>query len=166
MTPLWATTMVRRVRPFSESRIPRLRGLPTMSNSEDGHDRDRGKISPQDIAQFERRVSELDKKLGKVRAEKAAEAVSHGGSAVGGRGMSYGFRIGSEFVGAILVGAAIGYGLDLLLGTKPWLLLLFFLLGFAAGVLNVMRGYQQLQGDISRETGGNIGHSVPDNDDD
>lgn len=136
-----------------------------MSNSSNGQDRNGGKLSPQEIAQFERRVSELDKKLGKVRADKAAEAEAHGGSAVGGRGMSYGFKIGSEFVGAILVGAAIGYALDYLLGTKPWLLLLFFVLGFAAGVLNVMRGYQRLQSDITRETGGNIGKDLPDDDD-
>ncbi len=136
-----------------------------MSNSSKGQDRDEGKLSPQEIAQFERRVSELNKKLGKVRADRTSEAVAKGSSAVGGRGMSYGLKIGSEFVGAILVGAAIGYGLDYLLGTKPWLLLVFFLLGFAAGVLNVMRGYQRLQGDIKHETGGNIGKDLPDDDD-
>lgn len=139
-----------------------------MPNSTDGQDKGSGKLSPQDQAQFERRVSELNNKLGKVRAERAAEAEAdaRGGSALGSRGMSYGFKIGSEFVGAILVGAAIGYGLDHLLGTKPWLLLLFFVLGFAAGVLNVMRGYKQLDSDIKRETGGNIGRDLPDNDDD
>lgn len=157
--------MVRRVRPSQDGRIPRLEVLPGMSNSSNGQDRNEGKLSPQEIAQFGRRVSELDKKLGKVRAARTAEAKAQGGSAVGGRGMSYGFKIGSEFVGAILVGAAIGYGLDYLLGTKPWLLLLFFVLGFVAGVLNVMRGYQQLNADIKRETGGNIGHSVADDDD-
>lgn len=136
-----------------------------MSNSSNGQDLNGGKLSPQEIARFERRVSELDKRLGKVRAGKAAEASSNRGSAVGGRGMSYGFKIGSEFVGAILVGAAIGYGLDYLLGTKPWLLLAFFLLGFAAGVLNVMRGYRQLQDDITRQTGGKIGKDLPDDDD-
>ena len=82
-----------------------------------------------------------------------------------GRGMAYGMRMASELVGAVVVGAAIGYGLDWVLGTKPWLLLVFFVLGFAAGVLNVMRGYERLQADIRRETGGNIGHSVPDDDD-
>ncbi len=136
-----------------------------MSNSPNGQGGGTDKLSPQEKAQFERRVSELNQKLGKVRAEQAAEAKSHSGSALGGRGMSYGFKIGSEFVGAILVGAAIGYGLDYLLGTKPWLLLLFFVLGFAAGVLNVMRGYKRLETDIARETGGNIGKDLPDNDD-
>ena len=136
-----------------------------MSNSSDGQDRNEGKLSPQEIAQFERRVSELDKKLGKVRAERDAEAGDREGSAMRGRGMAAGMRMASEMVGAVLVGAAIGYGLDLFLGTKPWLLLIFFVLGFAAGVLNVMRGYQRLQTDITRETGGNIGKDLPDDDD-
>jgi len=136
-----------------------------MSNSSDGQDRNEGKLSPQEIAQFERRVSELDKKLGKVRAGRDAEAGDRQGSAMRGRGMAAGMRMASEMVGAVLVGAAIGYGLDLFLGTKPWLLLLFFVLGFAAGVLNVMRGYQRLQTDITRETGGNIGKDLPDDDD-
>ncbi len=157
--------MVRRVRPSQEGRIPRFRGLPNMSNSSDGQDRNEGELSPQEIAQFEHRVSELDKKLGKVRSDKAAEAGDREGSAMRGRGMAAGMRMASEMVGAVLVGAAIGYGLDVLLGSKPWLLLLFFVLGFAAGVLNVMRGYQRLQTDISRETGGNIGKDLPDDDD-
>ena len=38
-----------------------------------------------------------------------------------------------------MVGAGIGWGLDFWLGTTPWGLIVFVLLGFAAGVLNVMR---------------------------
>lgn len=137
-----------------------------MSNSDQGEGRARGELSPQEKAQFERRVSELDQKLGKVRAERAAEeAPGSAGAATRGRGMAMGFKMGSEMVGAILVGAAIGYGLDWVLGTKPWLFLVFFILGFAAGVLNVMRGYTRLETEINRETGGKIGHSVPDDDD-
>jgi len=54
-------------------------------------------------------------------------------------GMSRGLRLGSEFVAAILVGAGIGYLLDLWLKTSPWLMLVMVLVGFAAGVLNVVR---------------------------
>jgi ATP synthase protein I len=39
----------------------------------------------------------------------------------------------------VLVGAGLGWLLDRWLGTKPWGLIVFLLLGFAAGVLNVMR---------------------------
>jgi ATP synthase protein I len=43
-------------------------------------------------------------------------------------------------VAGVLVGAVIGWALDRLLGITPWGLIVFVLLGFAAGVLNVMRG--------------------------
>nr|WP_245215912.1 AtpZ/AtpI family protein [Pararoseomonas baculiformis] len=50
-----------------------------------------------------------------------------------------GFRAGVEVVSALVVGAALGFGLDRWLGTFPWLFLVFFLVGGAAGVLNVYR---------------------------
>ncbi len=49
------------------------------------------------------------------------------------------FRVSVELVSALAVGVAIGLGLDYMLGTKPWLLVAFIVLGFAAGVLNVYR---------------------------
>jgi ATP synthase protein I len=54
-------------------------------------------------------------------------------------GVARGLRIGTEFIAAILVGAGIGYLIDLGLGTSPWGLLIMFLVGFAAGILNVTR---------------------------
>ncbi len=56
-----------------------------------------------------------------------------------GNAMSLGLRAGSEFVSAIVVGAAIGWGADRLLHTNPAFLIVFFLLGGAAGVWNVIR---------------------------
>ena len=53
--------------------------------------------------------------------------------------MSMGLQAGSEFIAAILVGGAIGWGLDWLLHSKPAFTILFFLLGVAAGVWNVIR---------------------------
>ena len=53
--------------------------------------------------------------------------------------MGIGVRVGVELVSALAVGLAIGWGLDWLLGTRPWLLVLFVLLGGAAGVANVWR---------------------------
>jgi ATP synthase protein I len=54
-------------------------------------------------------------------------------------GMALGFRLSSELVAGVLVGGGIGWGLDRLLGISPWGLIVFLLLGFTAGVLNVMR---------------------------
>lgn len=53
--------------------------------------------------------------------------------------MSLGFRAGVEVVSALVVGVVIGLLLDRWLGTGPWLLMLFFVAGAAAGMLNVYR---------------------------
>ena len=58
--------------------------------------------------------------------------------------MSRGLRLGSEFIAAILVGAGIGYLLDLWLKTSPWIMLVMVLVGFAAGVLNVTRSASEM----------------------
>lgn len=59
-------------------------------------------------------------------------------------GVSRGFRLASEFVAAIVVGALIGIGLDGLFGTGPWMAVAFLLFGFAAGVLNVIRATREM----------------------
>jgi ATP synthase protein I len=56
-----------------------------------------------------------------------------------GRAMSVGLNVFSEFVGAVVVGALIGWQADVWLGTKPWLLVVFLGLGVAAGFWNVFR---------------------------
>lgn len=56
-----------------------------------------------------------------------------------GAGLSFAVRIGVELVAALIVGVGIGLLLDRWLGTGPWLFLLFFVLGAAAGFLNVYR---------------------------
>ena len=53
--------------------------------------------------------------------------------------MGIGVRVGVELVSALAVSVAIGWGLDRWLGTRPWFLALFVLLGGAAGVANVWR---------------------------
>ncbi|MCY6381724.1 AtpZ/AtpI family protein [Hoeflea prorocentri] len=49
------------------------------------------------------------------------------------------FQLSTEFVAAIFVGTLLGYLIDRFLGTTPWGMIIFLLLGFVAGVLNVMR---------------------------
>lgn len=54
-------------------------------------------------------------------------------------GLSYALRIGTELVAAIGIGLGIGYGLDSVLNTKPAFMIVFLMLGGAAGVLNVYK---------------------------
>ena len=53
--------------------------------------------------------------------------------------MARGFRLSSELIAGVVVGAGIGWGIDKLLSTSPWGLIVFVLLGFIAGVINVIR---------------------------
>ncbi|MFL5045726.1 MAG: AtpZ/AtpI family protein [Xanthobacteraceae bacterium] len=50
-----------------------------------------------------------------------------------------GMRLSAELVGGVVIGVILGWLADRWLGTSPWGLIVFLLLGFAAGVLNVMR---------------------------
>ncbi len=126
-----------------------------------------GSIPATERAEIKRRVDDLDRKLDQVRADDAAEAkirdVASKGS--GSRGMAQGLRMASELVAAVIIGGLIGYGLDYFLGTRPWLFLAFFFLGFAAGVMNVLRAYKRVQEDLTNATGGNIGKPLADDDD-
>ena len=123
------------------------------------------RISPEDEAAYRGRISELGGRLDKVKAEHDAAAQADLDAEMRGRGMTYGMRMAAELVAAVIVGGLIGYALDSWLGSKPWLFLLFFMLGFAAGVLNVVRSYERLQKEIAAKTGGRLGTSVPDDDD-
>jgi ATP synthase protein I len=56
-----------------------------------------------------------------------------------GSAMSLGLRAGSEFVSAVIIGLGIGWVLDRVLHTNPAFLIVFFLIGVAAGIWNVIR---------------------------
>ena len=53
--------------------------------------------------------------------------------------MGSAFKLGTELVAAVAVGTIIGFILDNWFDTKPWLIIIFFFLGAAAGMLNVIR---------------------------
>ncbi|RCS23423.1 ATP synthase subunit [Phyllobacterium salinisoli] len=54
-------------------------------------------------------------------------------------GVAQAMKLSSEFIAGILVGAALGWLIDHFAGTSPWGLVIFLLLGFVAGVLNILR---------------------------
>jgi ATP synthase protein I len=59
-------------------------------------------------------------------------------------GMAVGLRIAVEILAALAVGVGIGILLDRWLGTQPWMLILFFILGAGAAMVNVMRTAREL----------------------
>ncbi len=83
-------------------------------------------------------LDDLDDRLRKAQARRPG-AKSSSDEASRGSALSVAFRIGAELVSALIVGVGIGLLLDSWLDTKPWFFLLFFVLGAAAGILNVFR---------------------------
>jgi ATP synthase protein I len=96
------------------------------------------KNRPADEAALSARLRTLGSKLGTTPGRKA-EQNSEARPVADPSAMARGFRLSTELVAGVLVGAMLGWLLDRWLGISPWGLIVFLLLGFAAGVLNVMR---------------------------
>ena len=59
--------------------------------------------------------------------------------------MGNAFKLGTELVAAVAVGTIIGFILDSWFDTKPWLIIIFFFLGSAAGMMNIIRTAKKMQ---------------------
>ena len=86
-------------------------------------------------------LEDLDAKLSTLKTQRDEEAAKRKAKEEASKksGLGTAYKIGSELVAAMIVGVAIGYGLDHLFGTSPAMLIVFILFGFAAGILNVFR---------------------------
>lgn len=91
-----------------------------------------------DEAALSARLKRLGERLGK-QTSRPVDNSPGASSAADASAMARGFRLSTELVAGVLAGAALGWLLDRWLGISPWGLIVFLLLGFAAGVLNVMR---------------------------
>jgi len=118
--------------------------------------RAKGKTPPgsNSDADLARRRDSLSRSLAAEQRERASATAALRRSDT--RGYSLAVRLASEFVAVILVGAAIGWGLDKLAGTSPWGMIGLLLLGFVAGVLNIMRSAETMA----------TGQAMPDTDPD
>jgi ATP synthase protein I len=92
-----------------------------------------------DEAALSARLRSLGTKLGSVHPGGDVRDKPVARPAADPSAMARGFRLSTELVAGVLVGAMFGWLLDRWLGISPWGLIVFLLLGFAAGVLNVMR---------------------------
>jgi ATP synthase protein I len=109
---------------------------------DDGVNGSRDQSSP-DEAALSARLGSLDQRLSEIRDSRKIRTdqpdAGSGDGAARASAMARGFRLSSELVAGVVVGAMIGWGLDRLLSTSPWGLIVFLLLGFTAGVVNVVR---------------------------
>ena len=81
---------------------------------------------------------DLDQRLREAKRRRGGRTAEDDRDSRGG-GLAFAVRIGVDLVAALVVGVGIGVLLDRWLETSPWFLLLFFVLGAAAGMLNVYR---------------------------
>lgn len=86
---------------------------------------------------LERRRRQLDAEIA-ARRRSGSEG-ERGAKSGGTTGYGQAVKLSSEFIAGVAVGAGLGWAIDRWAGTSPWGLIVFLLLGFAAGVLNVMR---------------------------
>ena len=106
---------------------------------DDAREKGDGEELRADEAALSARFKRLGELLGRVHADRPSESNSDQRPAADPSAIARGFRLSTEFVAGVVVGAAIGWLLDRWLGISPWGMIVFLLLGFAAGVLNVMR---------------------------
>jgi len=104
-------------------------------NLRDGSDPEHSRT---DEAALSASLRRLGDQLGRQRPGAPSEA-RDGRPAAEASGYARGFRLSSELVGGVLVGAAIGWALDRVLGISPWGLIVFLLLGFVTGIVNLAR---------------------------
>jgi ATP synthase protein I len=100
-----------------------------------------GDKSSSDEAALSARLGSLDQRLSKIRDSRKIGTDQPGGGdgAARASAMAIGFRLSSELIAGVVVGALLGWGFDRLLSTSPFGLIVFVLLGFIAGVVNVIR---------------------------
>jgi ATP synthase protein I len=117
-------------------------GLHSMAEGTDEGRNGNRDTSPNEAA-LSARLESLDQRLSEIRGHRKTGTDQPGDSsedqAARSRGMALGFRLSSELIAGVVVGAAIGWGIDRLLSTSPFGFIVFFLLGFVAGVVNVVR---------------------------
>ena len=142
-----------------------------MSPAGEGLDQRDGEISRQERDDIKRRSADIGRRLEEARTAAPDQGSSRGsGKSASNEVMGRALRLSTELIGGIVVGAAIGWYLDTYLmptvfGVKSWplMFIIFFLLGSAAGMLNVVRTGMKMKTGPSDPA---KGPSVPDIEDD
>ncbi len=117
------------------------------SSQNDGNDSGPEVIPEEDLSD---RRDRLNRMLEGRRA--AEEAEQRKSSKSNTSGYAQAMKLSSEFIAGIVVGGGIGWLCDTWLGTSPFGLIVFLLIGFAAGVVNVLRAAGEISQPEARIT--------------
>ncbi len=102
-------------------------------------------------------LEELKQRLREAQRRSERHGGGPGGEAKSAAGVGFGLRVATELVAGLVIGVGIGLALDYWLGTKPWMLVVFFFIGAAAGFLNVYRTMAG-QGEVGGQETDRDGH--------
>lgn len=125
-----------------------------------GENSDHNRDEKQDLAAVESRIDDARRR----EAENRLDGPAKKNAQMSGIGLA--FRVSIELISAVAVGGGFGWLLDSWLETRPWLMLVFILIGGAAGMLNVYRlssgygyaaGYDNKEPDAGDGNGGDRG---------
>ena len=132
-----------------------------MSANGKGQDPGHGQISPEEREAIRQRSSEIGKKLDAIKGTR----VGAGQTPDTSRQAAYGeaFRYAADLMVGVVLGGLLGWALDRQFGTAPWIMILLVVLGFAAGLLNVIRAARKAQ--AANEALQRAAPSVSDDDD-
>lgn len=98
-------------------------------------------MAPVDEDDLDRRRKALDAELAARRPAENKDGAERNGTLTG---VGNALKLSSEFIAAVIVGVGLGWFIDRLAGTSPFGLIVFLLLGFVAGVVNVLRASGQM----------------------
>jgi ATP synthase protein I len=153
MRSVWSARLLRVTGRISINRsiVSGVHNMAGGTNEQGNGSRDQ---SSSDEAALSARLGSLDHRLSEIRDSRKIrtdQPGSEGGDgAARASAMALGFRLSSELIAGVIVGGLLGWAFDHLLSTSPWGLIVFVLLGFTAGVVNVVRSAGVAPGRTSR----------------
>jgi ATP synthase protein I len=106
------------------------------NDARDERETDRRATADSDLSA---RLKRLEAQLDRKRESAPDRADDFERSSSGNSGLGRAFRMSAEFMAGVIAGGGLGWLFDRWLGTSPWGLIVFLMLGFAAGIYNVMR---------------------------
>ena len=107
---------------------------PTKRNGDEGEK----PVSSGD-ADLSARLKSLDTRLGQAAANRRETSEPRSRSKSDSSALGQAFRFSAEFVSGVVAGGIVGWIVDQLAGTSPWGLIVCLMLGFCAGMLNLLR---------------------------